>query len=242
MKARFISWRDPIAATALVAVMSGIAIADNTDAGIAAATLYPYEQGYANASYVAIAEVVLFDVTQGVQIRMTDVLRGRKLKQDSLNYVSGTRDFPFLNSPGAVLTVFLAELQDDTVTLYHGPTEGGLIWQDHETVGFIASAFSDPDASLQAAQPRERLAAAYYRALKGSVSDTQKDRIVDAAVWGLVQEDNSINQAAVRALAFLDINVNAVAGPYRPGSELAVKQESGQRLQTWWEQQKSAAR
>ena len=112
----------------------------------------------------------------------------------------------------------------------------------HRADGLCIGSLREQLDAVAAAQPRERLAAAYYRALKGSVSDTQKDRIVDAAVWGLVQEDDSINQAAVRALAFLDININAVAGPYRPGSELAVKQESGQRLQTWWEQQKSAAR
>ncbi len=203
-------------------------------ASIKATSIYPHEEAYRQAPYVLLARVVSFDTTKGALIAVVNAVRGDVASGSHL-YLQGTSRLPYLNAPGANLTVFLQSIDGGTAILWQGATTGGIIWGNHGTLNLIAAAHAHPEKSLDAAHPRERLAAAYYLATQRNVNEANTGQVMKSLIWGLEQEEPEINQAALDALGALGIDLEGIAGPYHPGFRPKLKRAVAEKLSVWWE-------
>ncbi len=202
----------------------------------------PHELAYQHSKYIILARVISFERSRGLLIKVIKTLRGDTSSKERF-YLSGTERFPFLNAPDTKLTLFINDIKNDEATLWQGPTTGGIIWGEHQTIAFIASAHAKPAESLRAAHPRERLSAAYFiiMGLKREgegFSKEQRSIIMESLIWGLSQQEQATNQAALDALRLLGIDVQKLAGPYHPGFKQEIKEATAKRLKAWWNQKK----
>ncbi len=203
--------------------------------GIEAAPIYPHELAYDQAPHIVQAQIISFDPVRGAVVESKKVVRGA-LAVGRRFYLRGTGHYPFLNVPRTNLTLFVRNFQGDEAVLWQGPTSGGIIWEDHQTLGLIATASADPHASLTASHPRERLAASYYLTTRGGFSTRLMDQVVRSLIWGLAQQEPEINQAALDAFEALEIDVQMISGSYHPGFRAELKQAAATKMQEWWEQ------
>lgn len=205
---------------------------------VAADRIYPHELAYREAASIVLARVVSFDPERGVLVDADTVIRGAIPANHSF-YLKGTGSFPFLNAPGTPLTIFLRSFEGkEQAVLWQGPTTGGMIWGDHETVDLIAAAAADPETSMTAPHPRERFSAAYYIAMRGGLTPETGGEVVERLIWGVARKEPEINQAAVDALNAAGIDIARIAGPYHPGIRPQLKYEAAQKLKAWWEERK----
>ncbi len=198
-------------------------------------TIFPHEEAYRSAPYIVLGHILSFDNTSGALVEIDEAIRGDIAPGTTL-ILRGTNHFPFLDAPGMSLTIFLKGVHEKEAVLWQGPTTGGIIWKDDYTLGLIAAASANPQASLGAPHPRERLAAAYYLATQAGGSDETMDHAVRSLIWGLAQKEHETNQAALNAFKALEIDIQAIAGPYHPGFKPELKQASAEKVKEWWEQ------
>jgi hypothetical protein len=196
------------------------------------APISPYEEAYRQAPIIVLARVVSFDPARDVLVEVVKTVRGESATGRPL-YLQGTSRFPFLNAPGAIITVFVQNIAGDEATLWGGATTGGILRGDPDILDLIAAAYAEPETSLQSIRPRERLAAAYYLATQGKVDEAYRDQVIESLIWGLAQDAPETNQAALDALGALDIDVEGIAGPYHPGFRPALKREAARNLEAW---------
>ena len=198
-----------------------------------ASNVYPHELAYKKAKYVVLARVISFDAQEGLYAEVTEVLRGT-MESGGKYYLRRTSAFPFMNKPGTKVTLFLKSRNKNYADLWQGPTTGGVIWNDQKTVKLIEQAASDPEKSLLSIDKRESFAAAYYLSSLSNSSEFL-NRIVRALIWGLAQNSQEINQAAIEAFYSLNIEIHPIIGPYHPGLKLELKNEIANKLSAWWD-------
>lgn len=199
-----------------------------------ASDILPHEAAFERAAIIAQAEVLRFDATRGVEVRINRVVRGH-LAVDSEWWLHDTAQFPFLNHPGTRVTIFAVDAQSGELRLVSGPTSGGLVWQDGgETIGAIHRAWDDPRGSLKSRDFRERLAAAYYLAARQQVLAEDRKRVGDTLIDALALPDAEVNQAGIDGLGALGVGIEVLAGPYHPGFRPDLKAQTAAKLKAWW--------
>ena len=191
-----------------------------------AADIHPYEAAWLAASVVVTGQVESFDPVAGVTIRVVAVNRGDV--PDTLLTLQGTERSTFLNEPGADVVAFIHTIDGAQATLVYPPGAGGLIWQDTDSLPAIVAAHDNALASLESADYRTQLAAAYFLAVEARTSETADLRpsLVETALWGLEHPVAEVNQAAVDILDALGIEIDN----YHPNYRLEVKVQATQRL------------
>lgn len=209
----------------------------NNVTGVSVAPIKPHELAYLEAPIVAIAQVLSFGSEKGVEVGITRVIRGT-LATGSRLRLKGTNQYPYLNAPGTRLTLFLQSIDQEEAVLWSGPTTGGILWDDTETVALIAQARTNPRASLGSQNPRERFAAAYFIAMGNRSSRTESydigvAKVLEILAWGLGRKENEINQAALDAIRVLHIDLKAIVGEYKPWYRLDIKQERANQFLDW---------
>lgn len=204
-----------------------------TQSTVEVATIYPHEVAYKKAKYIVQARVISFNVQEGIFAEITEVLRG-DIENGSKYYLRQTAAFPFMNKPGTKLTIFLKSTCNNYANLWQGPTTGGVIWNDQTTIKLIEQAATDPEKSLYSINKRESFAAAYYLSTLSNSSE-YLNRIVRALIWGLAQNSQEINQAAIEAFSLLNVNIQEIIGSYHPGFKLELKKEIANKISAWWD-------
>lgn len=199
-----------------------------------ASDILPHEAAFERAAVIAQAEVLRFDAARGVKVRINRVVCG-DLTVDSDWWLGDTVQFPFLVRPGTPLTVFGDGHDNRDIALVSGPTSGGLIWHDDGgKIGAILRASNDPKASLKSQLSRERLAAAYYLAVRQQVLADDRQRVGEALIDALALTEPEENQAGADGLRALGIDIERVAGPYQPGFRPELKAQTAAKIRAWW--------
>lgn len=201
--------------------------------------IYPYERAFLDAAIIVQGDIVSYDAKLGARLRVRQVARGDV--RASVEYLlDGSAGYSFLASQPRDVTAFISGRKGESLRLWQGPTSGGLIWSEPGLLEHIARAHGDPRRALRTDNPRERLAAAYYRATgsaasaSGKPSEAELDAMMDSIAWGLSHGSPNTHQAAVETLAALGYTLENIGINYHPIYKPKFKEEAAAQLRAWW--------
>lgn len=211
----------------------------HTHASLAAPPVYPYEQAFREATIIVHGDIVSYAAKQGAMLRVREAVRG-DARAGSEYLLGGSAGYSFLASRPREVTAFISMREGETLRLWQEPTSGGLIWSEPGLLERIARAHADPRNGLRASDPRERLAAAYYRATggigaaSGKPSAAELDAMMDSVAWGMSHGSPSTHQAAVDTLAALGYSLEKIGINYHPIYKPEFKEDAAAQLRAWW--------
>jgi len=174
----------------------------------------------------AVAGRVVSVRNDGLTVSVDEVVRGR-VHEKTVSVPIPPQLAEALDKPGTPVTLLLRRADGEVPgwVLAGGPVRGGaIIWNDTDAIRRIAAAHRDPAAGLRSEDPRVRLAAAYYAALRfrdaaraiewnaaeppGALPEAAG--LIDALVPGLAPENGRNARAAARdgieALLLISLN------------------------------------
>ena len=204
-------------------------------------TLSSYEAAYLSAATIVEGDISPYSNENGATFHVKMVLRGEALTLTHYQ-LQDTTNYSFLTELQKQVTVFVSVVEQDRLILWQAPTSGGLIWSEPNLIKKLTKAALSPNNSLEATDPRERLAAAYFMTVnihnKNKTPQNNQQAIIEAVIWGLAQDSANTNQTALDILNAIGIKPSNILKNYHPFHRLELKARAAEQFSDWWKNKK----